>query len=402
VEKPKNYFFKKHLSSALTQIYQAPMTVIIAPPGYGKEVAVSYYTMSTNALTLWVNVPKGAGGGYFCGALKNALSQIEGEASVFDNALPICHGSMDAATSFLRDMMAKSPKKIALVIDNFQNIPEPDNAYRFLAHVASCNIPHLHIVLLSTRYLPVSADDLLNGTIARIGKSLFCLDNEGIERFFASYGIEMSKDCIKKAATFSEGWLSALSALANAILEKGAFDEGAIADAKRRIGAYLREAIWTDIPDTARNFLTMMSITDAFTPGQARNVCLLTGTKTNAEAILKLLEGRHVLDICDDGSYRMHNIMLSLARKEAKSLPTGLFEMAARALAEDDGQDLNPAASRLSAREWEVLELLQGGKKYKEIAAALYISQNTVKTVVSSIYRKLGIQSKKELVINGQ
>ena len=52
----------------------------------------------------------------------------------------------------------------------------------------------------------------------------------------------------------------------------------------------------------------------------------------------------------------------------------------------------------LSEREREVLAELCQGKSYKMVADALYISQDTVRTHIRSIYRKLEVNSKSEAV----
>lgn len=51
----------------------------------------------------------------------------------------------------------------------------------------------------------------------------------------------------------------------------------------------------------------------------------------------------------------------------------------------------------LTAREAEVLQLLAEGKTRQAIAENLYVSQNTVKTHVRSVYGKLGVHSREEL-----
>ncbi len=56
-----------------------------------------------------------------------------------------------------------------------------------------------------------------------------------------------------------------------------------------------------------------------------------------------------------------------------------------------------PDTSMLTPREKEVLELLLEGKQRNEIAAKLYISENTVKKQITSIYQKLGVSSRNEL-----
>ena len=55
-------------------------------------------------------------------------------------------------------------------------------------------------------------------------------------------------------------------------------------------------------------------------------------------------------------------------------------------------------AEPLSQRELDVLEYLPGRMRNQEIAADMYVSVNTVKTHVASIYRKLGVTERDEAV----
>jgi DNA-binding CsgD family transcriptional regulator len=52
----------------------------------------------------------------------------------------------------------------------------------------------------------------------------------------------------------------------------------------------------------------------------------------------------------------------------------------------------------LSQKEQEVYDLICTGATNKEIATALFISVSTVKTHVNSIYRKLGVNRREELI----
>jgi DNA-binding NarL/FixJ family response regulator len=51
----------------------------------------------------------------------------------------------------------------------------------------------------------------------------------------------------------------------------------------------------------------------------------------------------------------------------------------------------------LTPREADVLELLQSGRSNAEIAAALHVSVETVRTHARRIYRKLGVKTRREL-----
>lgn len=58
-----------------------------------------------------------------------------------------------------------------------------------------------------------------------------------------------------------------------------------------------------------------------------------------------------------------------------------------------------PAAPELSDRELEVVALLADGRSNKDIAEALYLSVNTVRNHVQRISRKLGVNSRLEIVV---
>ncbi len=69
-----------------------------------------------------------------------------------------------------------------------------------------------------------------------------------------------------------------------------------------------------------------------------------------------------------------------------------------RSAAAGGGVDrLGAEGSELTAREAEVLELLQDGHTNSEIARELSIGIETVRTHARSIYRKLGVPSRREL-----
>jgi DNA-binding NarL/FixJ family response regulator len=72
-------------------------------------------------------------------------------------------------------------------------------------------------------------------------------------------------------------------------------------------------------------------------------------------------------------------------------------QAAARLVSEVRAPDVPPTT--LSDRETEVLRLIARGKANKEIAAELMIGEKTVKTHVSSILNKLGVQSRTQAAL---
>jgi LuxR family maltose regulon positive regulatory protein len=57
---------------------------------------------------------------------------------------------------------------------------------------------------------------------------------------------------------------------------------------------------------------------------------------------------------------------------------------------------------RLTGSERAVLRFLPSHMTNEEIAAALFLSVNTVKTHLRSAYRKLGVRSRREAVAQGR
>jgi two-component system, NarL family, response regulator LiaR len=63
-----------------------------------------------------------------------------------------------------------------------------------------------------------------------------------------------------------------------------------------------------------------------------------------------------------------------------------------------DGTGMRPVRSQLTAREWEVLDLLCQRKNTKEIADALVLSEETVYSHSKNLLRKLSVHSREEAI----
>jgi len=64
---------------------------------------------------------------------------------------------------------------------------------------------------------------------------------------------------------------------------------------------------------------------------------------------------------------------------------------------QEEGTDFVALLSKLTDRQREVYELIVAGKTNKEIMAALFIEQSTLKSHINQVYKKLNIASRSEL-----
>lgn len=111
-----------------------------------------------------------------------------------------------------------------------------------------------------------------------------------------------------------------------------------------------------------------------------------------------------VLSIHDDGVHIIAAMKAGASSYVSKSAPLSIVVAAithalasplsftalglSKALAQVDSQ------KDLTAREYDLLALLEMGRSTKEISTALFISQATVKTHLASIYRKLEVTNR--------
>ena len=81
---------------------------------------------------------------------------------------------------------------------------------------------------------------------------------------------------------------------------------------------------------------------------------------------------------------------------DASMEPTRDRIAAARRLLAEPRPTPDPVGEALTPREQEILRRLHSSQSIREIATELYVSPNTVKTITSSVYRKLGAHSRIE------
>ncbi|MBT8220637.1 MAG: helix-turn-helix transcriptional regulator [Bacteroidia bacterium] len=84
-------------------------------------------------------------------------------------------------------------------------------------------------------------------------------------------------------------------------------------------------------------------------------------------------------------------LYIEIDKIRIKKLSTQIKEQSDKE--EDHAQLLN----QLTARQREVYDLILLGKSNKEISGELYIEPSTLKTHINHIYKKLNIQSRREL-----
>ncbi len=128
------------------------------------------------------------------------------------------------------------------------------------------------------------------------------------------------------------------------------------------------------------------------------HVVMLTSHTTENEVIAALSSGADAY--CVKGT-SVENLVTAIiaARDGASYLDPQVARQVMTHLKTPMSTEDNPAIGQLSQREMEVLKLMVEGQSNPEIAAALYLSPNTVKTHVRGIMNKLAVDDRVQAAV---
>lgn len=100
-----------------------------------------------------------------------------------------------------------------------------------------------------------------------------------------------------------------------------------------------------------------------------------------------------------DGVDAVPDAVRAVARGEiaiSRQLTLDIIEYLRTAPRGDEG--MRPVRSPLTAREWEVLDLMSGGRTTQEIATSLVVSTDTVYSHVKNVMRKLDVHTRADAI----
>jgi DNA-binding CsgD family transcriptional regulator len=146
-----------------------------------------------------------------------------------------------------------------------------------------------------------------------------------------------------------------------------------------------------------REVLEVLADTGELTPtGVATRTSL---TVFRASEVLERLAGRGHLEVVARDGFLAYSLPGGVRRE----LGARAAESAAPARRDQEGferasEPVEPLDEPLSEREREMLGLLAAGKTNREVAAELYVAPGTVKAHVASIYRKLDVHNRAEML----
>ena len=302
-------YISERLQESLRPISRCAMTTVVAPMGYGKTTAVSWYldervraetarvvrisVYSDNLAILWRSA-------------QDAFARAGlGFLREYDCPADDVGGSM-LANDLCHELAGDVP--CYLFLDDFHLLTDR-RVTAFLCTLAGRLPGNVHLIVASRdRFLPAAETVRLGARVYQIGTEQLRLNHTELAVYAHRCGTELSDAQVEELLYSSEGWFSAVYLNLRTLHE-----QGALPDRRSDIYATFTAAMIDPLPERQREFLAVMGLADEFSEDMARFV---TGDADAGEILAALTAQNAFVKRLPDGvTYRFHHMMKECAER---------------------------------------------------------------------------------------
>ena len=345
-------YISERLQESLRPISRCAMTTVVAPMGYGKTTAVSWYldervraetarvvrisVYSDNLAILWRSA-------------QDAFARAGlGFLREYDCPADDVGGSM-LADDLCHELAGDVP--CYLFLDDFHLLTDR-RMTAFLCTLAGRLPGNVHLIVASRdRFLPAAETVRLGARVYQIGTEQLRLNHTELAVYAHRCGTELSDAQVEELLYSSEGWFSAVYLNLRTLHE-----QGALPDRRSDIYATFTAAMIDPLPERQREFLAVMGLADEFSEDMARFV---TGDADAGEILAALTAQNAFVKRLPDGvTYRFHHMMKECAERCFEALSAekrALYQARCGAWYERHGQYLHAMAAYRRSEDYEGL-----------------------------------------------
>ena len=345
-------YISERLQESLRPISRCAMTTVVAPMGYGKTTAVSWYldervraetarvvrisVYSDNLAILWRSA-------------QDAFARAGlGFLREYDCPADDVGGSM-LADDLCHELAGDVP--CYLFLDDFHLLTDR-RVTAFLCTLAGRLPGNVHLIVASRdRFLPAAETVRLGARVYQIGTEQLRLNHTELAVYAHRCGTELSDAQVEELLYSSEGWFSAVYLNLRTLHE-----QGALPDRRSDIYATFTAAMIDPLPERQREFLAVMGLADEFSEDMARFV---TGDADAGEILAALTAQNAFVKRLPDGvTYRFHHMMKECAERCFEALDVEkrtLYQARCGAWYERHGQCLHAMAAYRRSGDYEGL-----------------------------------------------
>jgi len=308
---------RDRLLAKLARTLTSKLTVVTAPPGFGKTTLVGDWIRKQCVAAAWVSLDQGendalrfwkyviaAFDGLMPGVGKKARSLLQ----------PSVAFSVEQMVAWLLNDLFEVQDEMVLVLDDYHVI-ENEEVHRSLLFFLERLPEQVHVCLISRKDPPFPIGRLrAKGQCLQIEISEIKFTMEEISAYWSLQAEgPPSQETLRLLAQRTEGWIAGLQL---AMLSQSAGQGVKLRDFTgnhRYVADYLMEEVFAHLPERVQAFLLKTSILERMTGG----LCAAVTGMDEAEALLEEIEQAHLFLIPLDGHrywFRYHQLFADFLR----------------------------------------------------------------------------------------
>lgn len=308
---PKKIYLKPSLSERLKQLLAVPLTVAVAPFGYGKTTAVKKTLLSLSVDMFWDNCQAEAETVFWRCFVRSLQAAGVDTSPLTWQQLPRNAATRQRIIEVLQS--ARLQKKVVFVWNNYQLLQSAACDQLLLA-LAEAELPNWHFVILTRQQPDFSLEDLvLKGECLHLQREDFAFGLNDIIVYYRKNGIVLERGEAERLLAATEGWISAL------YLYLRQYQSGLRQEPGEALLRLVRDVAYAPCSEAEKTLLTELAVLNEDFSG--RQAAYITENDA-AQALLEHLAARHgfISYELTGGHYHIHSALQDYLRRLSEEL----------------------------------------------------------------------------------
>ncbi len=322
------------LKALLAEVRLQPVTMVVAPAGYGKTTLLTQWAdelARTGANVCWIALDGGDRDpalllAYLVRTFQTHLPEVGSQAwRILHSAADLERDWPLVAGALFSDLQTALTKPTFLILDDLHLIAEGPITGPLLGYLLRAAPPSLHIVLASRRTMSVAPLPRMRaeGLLVEVGRHDLSLSATEAAALLERYGVQLSTEELDLLLLRTEGWVLSLQLAARALArqapERRSHYIRTLDTNQQGLFDYLASEVLADLHTDLLDFLVLAALPDQF------DAALLTEVSQQSnvpELIARAQEmGLPLAPLNESGSLlRFHPLWRRLLLLQAKTL----------------------------------------------------------------------------------